>query len=203
MDPKRKIKTLWLIFAAAEILLLALGGFLVKENERIMTNVVESARKIHDLKLKVLSYDKIKRESDELGDAGDKLEKRFTDEESAVEFIKKIEVAAEESNVKIHISLFEVKISAKSKKDKEKLKAKKDEDKPLSFMIETESDFSSLSKFLVRLENLSKYDEISKVDIMHVSEKQTSTAVLTNEDGSPAEPELKEYALGKILIYAK
>lgn len=206
MDPRKKIKTLWLIFALMEVALLVLGGFLVMENEKAMAKVIESARNIHDLRLKVLSYDKIKVESDELGDAGDKLEKRFTNKESAVDFIKKIEEAAVESGVKIRISLFEVKAPAKSKKEREKEKAKaaaqKEEEKPLSFMIETESDYSSLVKFVVKLENLAKYDEIVKVDVMHVSEKQAAP-LGTGVPGEPIEPEMKEYSLGKILIFAR
>lgn len=200
--PKQTLRITWIVFAVLELGLFVLAGWIFVANDRAIAENLAKARSVRDLELKLISYDKTKKENDELGNQGDRLAGRFTTEETAVDFLREIETAALDSGVSLKISLYEIKPAATSKKEKEKAKKEeKKEDKPLVFLLETKSDFSSLAQFLVRLENMPKYAEIKKVDVAHETQKEQSQR--QTEQGAEQVTVTKEFARGKIVIVAK
>lgn len=202
MHPRKTILIAWIVFGVLELALIGVAAWIFMENDKTVVENVAHARSVRDLELKLISYDKIRKENDELGNQGDRLAAHFTREDTVVEFLRSVETAATESGVSLTISLYDIKPAATSKKEKEKQKKEdKNAEKPLVFLLETKSSFSAFSTFLIKLENLSKYTDVKKVDVAHETVKEQVKR--TTGEGEEQVTVTKEFAHGKIVIIAQ
>ncbi|MEA3273537.1 MAG: hypothetical protein U9Q72_03010 [Patescibacteria group bacterium] len=185
----RKLKMNLVVFLLLEIVFFAVGAWFFGKNEQLLREIIKEKKTSRNLELKILGYDKIESEYAKLAEEEEVIW-RFASKDSPVSFIKEIEKAAIESETDLEIEIYKPTIS--SKKDKEKQeKQEKEGTVPLAFVLNTKGAFNSFVKFLVKLENLSKYASLKSINL----EKQT---VKANKD-APAE----EYLAGEIIIFAK
>jgi hypothetical protein len=157
----------------------------------LFDHIIEIRRRIYELDIKTSQYDQIVKEYEGVGDKGDKLRQRFTYMENTVSLVEEIEKAAVLSGVSLSIETQQQIIDKKTKKEDET----KDEI-DLIFTLNTESDFNSFIQFLIKLENLNKFNRIDTVDIM-------TRKMKINEEEIEAEDTYGKIIVGKIIFVAK
>ena len=189
---EKKIKSSLVFLILLELVFLAGAGFLCFQNKKLQSQILEKEQAARNWQLKLLSFDKIKDEYEKIEGDSNKIGERFTNKEEAVVFIQEMEQAAEQSGIVLEIELYTPKKTTKTKKtttkkttedsgDKDSSKnesessaktEEKEEEGAVAFQLKTQGTFSDLMKFLVKLENLSRYTRVENVTLITETERE-------------------------------
>ena len=168
----QKIKTRLILLVLIEIVFLGGASWLLFQDGEFSKKVLEEKKNIHDIELKLANYEKVENEYLKLGGKGETLAQRFTAKDDAVYFIRDIEQAAGEVGLSLEISIYKEPASAK-KKTKEQLEQEAAREGELVLLLETEGSFANFMKFLIKVENLKKYIEVRKIDLVKETIKES------------------------------
>lgn len=183
------------IFLVLELAFGLVAGWIFNSVRGLEKSVVEAKAVVYKMEEKIADYDRLKEEHAKLEGEGKRLFKHFASQESPVDFIARIEKAAEETNVDLKLEIYEPKAKTK-KKAKSEPKAK--EAPALSLMLKTESDFADWMQFLLKVENLDSYSAVEKINLRFGKSELASAP--TTQEGEEAT--VKTRLLGETIINA-
>jgi hypothetical protein len=168
-----KFKNKLFIFLAIELSFLVFSGWMLNSVWLLDLAIRDAQKSSWEMEVKIANYDRLKEERSKLEGEGKRLFRRFvTDDEAPVEFISKIEKAAEDSGVKLKLETYQ----EKAVKKKGKVEEKKGEGEALALILKTESGFFEWMRFLARIENLDGYSSVKKISLNFGKVEEDTTA---------------------------
>lgn len=125
------------------------------------------------------------------------------DQNNSVDFIKKMELLAEETGNKISLSIEDNSNTAKSAKtDADDIKANLPSDKYLLMKLGLEGRYDSFTRFLYRLENMSYYVNVISLNMSKEIVVPENTSAVMNIDNQVIEKDILVSEL-EIAVYTK